>query len=280
MQWMEHLKAFDRQRLNKLGPIALLIFLLCLCWKLAALFWLLIAPPQMMNLEAVQLGSQQMPIPNITQFALFKEVGQNSESFDDSAPMTLQGVMESSPAQYSSAVIKVNDAAERYRVGEMITGTAYQLLEVTWDHVVLKHNNGSTRALAFQGLPNGLNQPLTPAVEANSSVSNDVSEPTENQQDRQLGQASQQLNENRDQYLKDMGLNAANGGMEITTRTPALLRQKLALQPGDRILSLNGQTLSAGQTEAQLLEQARQQGHARLEIKRGDQTMTIQQDLK
>jgi general secretion pathway protein C len=280
MQWMEHLKAFDRQRLNKLGPIALLIFLLCLCWKLAALFWLLIAPPQMMNLEAVQLGSQQMPIPNITQFALFKEVGQNSESFDDSAPMTLQGVMESSPAQYSSAVIKVNDAAERYRVGEMITGTAYQLLEVTWDHVVLKHNNGSTRALAFQGLPNGLNQPLTPAVEANSSVSNDVSEPAENQQDRQLGQASQQLNENRDQYLKDMGLNAANGGMEITTRTPALLRQKLALQPGDRILSLNGQTLSAGQTEAQLLEQARQQGHARLEIKRGDQTMTIQQDLK
>ena len=280
MQWMEHLKAFDRQRLNKLGPIALLIVLLCLCWKLAALFWLLIAPPQMMNLEAVQLGSQQMPIPNITQFALFKEVGQNSESFDDSAPMTLQGVMESSPAQYSSAVIKVNDAAERYRVGEMITGTAYQLLEVTWDHVVLKHNNGSTRALAFQGLPNGLNQPLTPAVEANSSVLNDVSEPTENQQDRQLGQASQQLNENRDQYLKDMGLNAANGGMEITTRTPALLRQKLALQPGDRILSLNGQTLSAGQTEAQLLEQARQQGHARLEIKRGDQTMTIQQDLK
>lgn len=280
MQWMEHLKAFDRQRLNKLGPIALLIFLLCLCWKLAALFWLLIAPPQMMNLEAVQLGSQQMPIPNITQFALFKEVGQNSESFDDSAPMTLQGVMESSPAQYSSAVIKVNDVAERYRVGEMITGTAYQLLEVTWDHVVLKHNNGSTRALAFQGLPNGLNQPLTPAVEVNSSVSNDVSEPAENQQDRQLGQASQQLNENRDQYLKDMGLNAANGGMEITTRTPALLRQKLALQPGDRILSLNGQTLSAGQTEAQLLEQARQQGHARLEIKRGDQTMTIQQDLK
>jgi len=45
-------------------------------------------------------------------------------------------------------------------------------------------------------------------------------------------------------------------------------------------LSLNGQTLSQGQTEAQLLEQARREGQVKLEIKRGDQVMTIQQDLK
>ena len=58
------------------------------------------------------------------------------------------------------------------------------------------------------------------------------------------------------------------------------LRNKLGLQPGDRIMSLNGQTVGQGQTEAQLLEQARREGQVRLEIKRGDQVMTVQQDFK
>ena len=171
----------------------------------------------------------------------------------------------------------MNDLSERFRVGDQITGTAFQLADVAWDHVTLHHQNGQTRRLEFQGLPNGLNPPLegdTSATGANTVAPANV--PTE----QHLDQASQQLNENRDQYLKNMGLNNAEHGLEITHRTPALLRQKLALRPGDRILSLNGQNLSSGQSEAQLLEQARQQGHAQLEIKRGDQVITIQQDLK
>ena len=88
------------------------------------------------------------------------------------------------------------------------------------------------------------------------------------------------MQENKDQYLQNMGVSASDGGFEITSRTPAALRNRLGLRPGDRILSLNGQTLSQGQTEAQLLEQARREGQVKLEIKRGDQTMTIQQDLK
>ncbi|CPS38234.1 Predicted protease with the C-terminal PDZ domain [Mycobacteroides abscessus] len=88
------------------------------------------------------------------------------------------------------------------------------------------------------------------------------------------------MQENKDQYLQNMGVSAADGSYEVTSRTPAALRNRLGLRPGDRILSLNGQTLSQGQTEAQLLEQARREGQVKLEIKRGDQVMTIQQDLK
>jgi general secretion pathway protein C len=78
-----------------------------------------------------------------------------------------------------------------------------------------------------------------------------------------------------------MGVSSsAGGGFEVTARTPAGLRNKLGLQPGDRIMSLNGQAVGQGQSEAQLLEQARREGQVKLEIKRGDQVMTVQQDFK
>ena len=95
-----------------------------------------------------------------------------------------------------------------------------------------------------------------------------------------MGQAVQQLQQNREQYLQEMGANKDGGeGYQVSARTPLVLRRKLGLQPGDRVLSLNGQRLTAGQNEAQLLEQARQSGQVKLEIQRGDQVITIQQDL-
>ena len=68
-------------------------------------------------------------------------------------------------------------------------------------------------------------------------------------------------------------------GFEVTERTPTALRNKLGLRPGDRIVSLNGQTVGQGQTDVQLLEQARRAGQVKIEIKRGDQVMTIQQNF-
>ncbi len=40
-----------------------------------------------------------------------------------------------------------------------------------------------------------------------------------------------------------------------------------------------GKTSGTGQSDAQLLEQARREGQVKLEIKRGDQVMTIQQNF-
>ena len=88
------------------------------------------------------------------------------------------------------------------------------------------------------------------------------------------------MQQNRDQFLADMGVGSATGeGYEVTSKTPAALRNTLGLQPGDRILSLNGQNVGQGQNDAQLLEQAKQAGQVKLEIKRGDQVMTIQQNF-
>nr|WP_086207075.1 type II secretion system protein N [Acinetobacter sp. ANC 4648] len=266
---------------DKLAPFVLLLLILALCWKLASIFWWVVAPPQVISPEPITLGSQQQLVPNISGFALFYEAGSAVAKADDQLQMQLQGVVLGYPSRYSSAVIKVNEVADRYAVGQSIDGSSYQLAEVYWDHVVLKQSNGSVRELKFKGIEN-LNQPMiSPQTSnsTNSSTTPENSSPTNSEQNA-LGQAIQKMNEDRDAYMKNMGVNTAGGqGYEVTDQTPSALKSKLGLRSGDRILSLNGQAVGQGQSDVQLLEQAKKEGKVRIEIKRGDQVMTIQQSL-
>jgi general secretion pathway protein C len=280
--WIEKLKQYNWKNTDRLAPAVLAVLIMCLCWKLASMLWLVLAPPQVMQMDRVELGSQQPQVPNISSFALFQETGRAS-SADEQLNMVLQGVVVGYPSQYSSAVIKVNETAERYRVGEAVEGSSYTLAEVYWDKVFLRSANGAVRELAFKGIENGLDQPIVPSGSATPQMNNEQQQgySGSGQTQSALGQAVQRMQENREQYMQEMGVNASSGGgFEVTARTPAALRNKLGLQPGDRIVSLNGQSVGAGQTEVQLLEQARREGQVKLEIKRGDQVMTVQQDFK
>ncbi|MCO8063243.1 type II secretion system protein N [Acinetobacter lwoffii] len=280
---LNDLKNIELKQIDRAAPVVLLLLILYLCWKLAALFWLLIAPPQAMQLDRVELGSQQAQIPNIGAFSLFQEVGQSVGAIE-TTNIILQGVVVASPSYNSSAVLKINDQVDRYRVGEMLANSGFELAEVYWDRVILRRSTGATQEVLFKGLENGLNQPIVPETSASSSsmpaMPSNSGMPEQPSPQNEIGRAIQQMQENKDQYLQNMGVSAADGSYEVTSRTPAALRNRLGLRPGDQILSLNGQTLSQGQTEAQLLEQARREGQVKLEIKRGDQVMTIQQDLK
>lgn len=280
---LNDLKNIELKQIDRAAPVVLLLLILYLCWKLAALFWLLIAPPQAMQLDRVELGSQQAQIPNIGAFSLFQEVGQSVGAIE-TTNIILQGVVVASPSYNSSAVLKINDQVDRYHVGEMLANSGFELAEVYWDRVILRRSTGATQEVLFKGLENGLNQPIVPETSASSSsmpaMPSNSGMPEQPSPQNEIGRAIQQMQENKDQYLQNMGVSAADGSYEVTSRTPAALRNRLGLRPGDRILSLNGQTLSQGQTEAQLLEQARREGQVKLEIKRGDQVMTIQQDLK
>ena len=278
-EWIEKIQQLNWKQADRAAPILLVLLILYLCWKLASIFWLLVAPPQVMQVERIALGSQQAQVPNIAAFALFQEVG-GAAAADESANLLLQGVMVGYPSQFSSAVIKMNEVADRYRVGENIANTSYQLAEVYWDRVLLRQSNGTTRELKFKGIENGLDQSIVqPVANASSSFNNQATQMPQSQEQNALGQAVQKIQQDREQYLKDMGVNAGGEGYEVTSRTPTALRSKLGLQPGDRIMSLNGQAVGQGQSDAQLLEQARREGQVKIEIKRGDQVMTIQQDF-
>lgn len=285
MSLKEKLEQISWKKTEHIAPIVLFLLILALCWKLASIFWWVIAPPQVMQPEQVSLGSQQVQVPNISSFSLFNEVGTNSAA-DDSVAMVLQGVVVSYPARFSSAVIKVKETAERYQVGDTIEGTSYSVSEVYWDHIVLSQNGSNTKELRFTGL-DSLYQPL-PNNASGQNVSTPSANPEQTSQmpsqtnptQNALGQAIDRMNENREQYLKNMGVNTNSGqGYEVTDQTPAALRNKLGLRSGDRILSLNGQSVGQGQNDVQLLEQAKREGKVKIEIKRGDQVMTIQQSL-
>lgn len=278
--WVEKIQQLNWKQADRIAPVLLVVLIVYLCWKLANIFWLVLAPPQVMQIERVELGAQQTSVPNISSFALFQETGRTAAA-DENINLILQGVVVGYPSQFSSAVIKVNEMADRYRVGENIANSAYQLAEVYWDRIVLRQSNGTIRELKFKGIENGLDQTIVPPVTSPSgSADAQSTETAQNQQSNALGQAVQKIQQDREQYLKEMGVNTAGEGYEVTSNTPAALRTKLGLQPGDRIVSLNGQAVGQGQNDAQLLEQARREGQVKLEIKRGDQVMTIQQNFK
>lgn len=281
------------QHTDRLAPFVLLLLILVLSWKLASLFWWVVAPPQVLQAEQVALGSQQPQVPNISSFSLFQETGTTASNADANLVLVLQGVIVASPRSNSSAVIKVNEVADRYVLGQTLEGSSLQLAEVYWDRVVLSQGGGATRELQFSGIEN-LNQPMVPeqngslpnnSMQNNSLPSNNAqpsnpTAPMQNSNQNALGQAIDKIQENRDQYLKGLGVNTTGGqGYEVTDQTPAALRNKLGLRSGDRILSLNGQVVGQGQSDVQLLEQAKKEGKVRIEVKRGDQVMTFQQEL-
>ena len=74
-EWIEKIQQLNWKQADRAAPILLVLLILYLCWKLASIFWLLVAPPQVMQVEPIALGSQQAQVPNIAAFALFQEVG-------------------------------------------------------------------------------------------------------------------------------------------------------------------------------------------------------------
>lgn len=272
------MKRLQRKNIPHFAPILLFFALIYLCWKLASLFWLVLAPPQAVQVETIRLGSQQQSIPQIGHFSLFQQPNAVAAT-NQNLPMKLQGVMLGSARHLSSVVILLDQQTERYRIGDSIANTGYQVHDIQWNRVNLIHQNGSMQELRFEGIEAGLNQSMSMTPPTNMTVTPNhvapvISDPNP------VEDAIQKLQQDRQQYLKEMGVNSAGNGYEITSQTPAVLRQRLGLQPGDKILSLNGQNIGQGQNEGQLLELAKQQGQVRLEIQRGNQVMTIQQDFK
>ncbi|WP_313660560.1 type II secretion system protein N, partial [Acinetobacter variabilis] len=129
---LDYFKNIDLKQTERITPILLFLLILYLCWKLAALFWLLVAPPQAMQIDQVELGSQQTQVPNISAFSLFQETTYAANTAE-TANIVLQGVVVASPSYNSSAVLKINDQSDRYRVGEVLGKSGFTLAEVDWD---------------------------------------------------------------------------------------------------------------------------------------------------
>ena len=267
-------KYLQLKTLDATAPWVLFVLVVWLSWKLAALLWLLVAPPQSPVARDVAYQPHTVSAPNITGFNLFKQKAAEPAAQPD-VPLKLEGVFMGMPAQNSAAVIRAADKSNRYRVGQQIDGSSMQLYAVAWDHVVLRDASGRETSLYF-----GDKQP--PSSSGMSDSVDEIDRPAmEDGQQAQaaLGDAIRQLQSNPSGYLNQMGITPSGRGYEITASAPPDIRNRLGLRPGDRIVSLNGRPLGQVQNDIRLLEQVQQQRSAQIEIRRGEQTMTIQQSF-
>ncbi len=77
-----------------------------------------------------------------------------------------------------------------------------------------------------------------------------------------------------------MGVMASGEGYQVTAAMPAGLRNRLGLEAGDKVLTVNGQTVgNSPAQDANVLQQAKQSGEAQIEVQRGDQVITIRQQF-
>ncbi len=267
---------FSFSKLENIAPWLLFLTIGWLCWQLASVFWLLITPPTAPQARMVTLGGGSTTnIPNVIGFKLFAENSSASGApSQPNVPMTLEGVFVAQPASRSAAVINVNNASLRYRVGQKIEGTSYQLSAVSWNQVTLQGDDGSMQQLKF-GDSNASAIGNAPVAGQAVPAQND------NQQAQAaLSNAIQQMKTNPSAYLGQMGLSTAGGkGYEVTNNVSPNVRAQMGLRAGDKIISVNGQPVGNPTTDAQLLQQVQQSRNAQVQIQRGEQTLTIQQNF-
>ncbi|SBS32397.1 Type II secretion system protein N [Marinomonas aquimarina] len=192
--------------------------------------------------------------------------------------LTLLGVMPSQNPRQGMAVIRSAANNEKtYQVGDSpIAGV--RLNAVYNDHVVLQRAD-QLESLFFGSANERTAAPLflpsAPSAEAPVSASMAVPTTAPETQTWQTDRAT--VPSNPQQVLQDAGVSHVDGHYQLNQDSPLT---QLGLQPGDRIISVNGLSLERIQSEPSLQEQLQQSGSLRAEIERGEKRLMINFSLQ
>lgn len=198
-----------------------------------------------------------------------------SNAPDTSLQLRLAGVFVSADPENSSAIVaeQSQPTGKLYRVNESLPGGA-TLESVFEDRILIRRGTGNTEVLRFEktGLLDG-----APAASAPRLSGGAMPVATGAPDVRSLlNDAADAMNRSPVSFLQDMGLRVSNRGYEVSSDTPEQVRQAAGLQPGDKLLSVNGQQLGNLRTDRQILESLKNGGTARVEVQRGGQVVTIE----
>ena len=268
---------------RNIARTVMLAAVLFFSWRMASVLWLLAGQDRAdlikPTLAPVSTQTTTVDSSRLASFSIFKVVAASNSADTANAPETnlqlkLDGVFASNNAEQSSAIISEQGQGigKLYRVGQQVSGGA-TLSAVYVDRVLLQRN-GVDEVLRFIKT-NLLGGDPVPSSGLLSPVAQQGNKARE-----LLSQAVNRLSSEPDAYIAEMGLVARSGqGYEITDNAPANIRRNLGLKAGDKILRLNGQPLGNPQLDKNLLQQVQQTGHARIDIQRGSQTLTIEQNF-
>ena len=254
-------------------------FTLLIASQLAVLTWMLLSPSTLVltepsrsqNSNAVQEKQGSIADWHIFGDAVVDVVVVPKEV---NAPKTrlrleLLGVMAASQADKSSAIIAPKGGAgENYRVGDVVQGRT-KLAAVHQDKVILD-SNGKLETLKFDLTRK---QSLRKSSQPTPAQKKAASRGSLKDRFKKVRNASDAVTLLRDEVtnnpkgaLKQLGLETSANGEGYKVSSSGSMLTQLGLQPGDIILSVNGQTLGNLDDDQSLLEQVSNSGQARLEI--------------
>ena len=273
--------------------LAKLIFTLLIASQLAVLTWMILSPSRLVLIEPSRGKAVEGAQQNQTSIADWHIFGNATVEVIEvpkevNAPTTrlrleLLGVMAASVAENSSAIIAPKGGAgENYRVGDVVQGRT-KLAAVHQDKVILD-SNGKLETLKFD-LTRG--QSLQKSSKPTPAQKKAAARGSLKDRFKKVRNASDAVTLLRDEVnndpagaLKQLGLEtSANGDGYKVSNSGSMLTQ-LGLQPGDVILSVNGQTLGNLDDDQNLLEQVTNSGQARLEIQRGNRRFVVNHTIK
>lgn len=192
---------------------------------------------------------------------------------DTSLQLRLAGVFVSADPARSSAIVaeRNSQTGKVYRVNDSLPGGA-TLESVFEDRILIRRGAGS-EILRFE--KTGLLAGNAPAAAGGLPPATATGTPLDAR--ALLGNALAAMSQSPDAFIQEMGLRRGGGaGYEVTEATPPEWRRQAGMQPGDRLLSVNGRRLGDPQMDRQTLEELQKAGSARVEVQRGGQIITIE----
>lgn len=278
-----------RDRLANIGGRLLCIAAaVWMAWIVADLLWLLsghnrapLAPPP----AQARRAAPAVDVGQLASLNLFgappvasAQPNAAADAPDTTLQLRLTGVFVNTDPSKSGAIVaersNPNAPAKVYHINDNLPGGA-TLSEVHDDRILLKRGSNS-EILRFEktGLLDGTGAGAGRAPSL--AEDEDGSDASGVEVRSMLGNAIQALTVAPEAFVQQMGLKPGPMGYEITEDTPDDLRAVVGLQPGDRILSVNGRRLGNPRQDRDVLAALRASGSARVEVQRGGQVITIE----
>lgn len=310
MELVARLKSLATDRLQQLLVVlASVALVVATGWLLARLVWLVVeGPPQ--ALPAVAAPAAQSAAPRrqyqpdaARDWRLFGDAaapvvaGQAETAPDTSLSLQLLGTFSTGNDRLAGAVIAERGKdGELYRIGASVPGGAV-VEKVESDRVLLRRR-GQLETLRFDAIASAgggaaTDDPLRAGMDALSGFRNvrgRLSKPPEDDGDDSgdalskarslLGSLQEDLASNPQGVLDELGLKPAPGsGYLVGEGSNAEAMRNLGLRPGDVVLSVNGKPLGNVQNDARMIDEVKASGEARVEVRRGSQTFTVNYPL-
>jgi len=269
-----------------------LIFSVLIASQLAIFTWMILSPKTLVLSEPSRAKGSSVITQNnsIADLHIFgdaavvlTEVPQEVNAPKTRLRLELLGVMAASISENSSAIIAPKGGAgENYRVGDVVQGRT-KLAAVHQDKVILD-SNGKLETLKFDlARKQGIQKSAKPTAAQRKAQSRgslkDRFKKVRNAADA-VSLLRDEVANNPAGALKQLGLETAENGSGYKVSSSGSMLTQLGLQPGDVILSVNGQTLGNLDDDQMLLEQVTNSGQARLEIQRGNRRFVVNHTIK